>query len=147
MNFLEKFKDELIFEVQKEFWNERGKGARYRLTRIGVDFAERELGEKIKDKENIKKWLIDNGFCEDIDITENEISMTMIVKNCSLLEIKNMFKKANIKPLSCPLANIFMYCLELNSGLLPELLPIEEDENGNCKVTLAKMATSEIVKR
>ena len=37
-------KDTLYFESIREFWNERGRGARYRLTTIGVSFFQ----EKIK---------------------------------------------------------------------------------------------------
>jgi len=43
MSILSDFKDSLIFEIQKEFWNERGKGARYRLTMVGAAFMEKLL--------------------------------------------------------------------------------------------------------
>ncbi|MCF6096328.1 hypothetical protein L1766_04810 [Thermovorax subterraneus] len=146
MSILEKFKDELIFEVQKEFWDERGKGARYRLTRLGVAFIKDQLGDKVKDKENIKKWLVENGFCKEVTFIEDkEISLTMLVKGCCLKPVKESFIKKNIAPLSCPIANMFMYNLELETGLAPELLPIEE-EDGGCKITLAKMASSDVVK-
>ncbi|WP_422445109.1 hypothetical protein [Thermoanaerobacterium sp. DL9XJH110] len=147
MEEISKFKDELIFEVQKEFWNERGKGARYRLTRIGVPFFEEKLGkDQLKDKESIKKWLVENGFCEEIDFKEEDVSLNISVKNCCLKNIRDYFAGANMKPLGCPVANIFMYCLELNSGLAPELLPIES-EGDSCKLSLAKMATSDVVTR
>ncbi|MCK7514052.1 MAG: hypothetical protein MZV70_65255 [Desulfobacterales bacterium] len=29
----------MIFELQKAFWDERGKGARFRLTTLGRDFS------------------------------------------------------------------------------------------------------------
>lgn len=146
MDELNKFKDELIFEVQKEFWNERGKGARYRLTRAGVQFFEEKLGKDMANKDNVKKYLVENNFCEEICFKEDDISLGISVKNCCLKNIRNYFDREGMQPLGCPIANVFMHSLEMNSGLSPELLPIEK-ENEYCKLTLAKMATSDVVKR
>lgn len=145
MSLLEKFMENLVFEVQKEFWNERGRGARYRLTRVGVSFAKDKLGEGIKDRERIKAWLKESGFCGDIDFEEDNYTLKMKIKGCCLKNIRDAFFNSKINPLSCPIANIFMYSMELNTGFAPELLPIEV-ENGDCKITLAKMGTSDVVK-
>lgn len=145
MSLLEKFMENLVFEVQKEFWNERGRGARYRLTRVGVSFAKDKLGEGIKDRERIKGWLKESGFCGDIDFEEDNYTLKMKIKGCCLKNIRDAFFNSKINPLSCPIANIFMYSMELNTGFAPELLPIEV-ENGDCKITLAKMGTSDVVK-
>jgi hypothetical protein len=144
MSELAKYKDLLLFEYQKEFWNERGKGARYRLTRAGVKYFEDQMGEDIKDVEKIKDWLIKNKFAEDIETQEDQLSFSIKVKGCCMKNIKEKFDKDNLQPLSCPIANVFMYAFELNSGLAPELLPIE-NEGDACKTTMAKMATSEVV--
>lgn len=145
MSLLEKFMENLVFEVQKEFWNERGKGARYRLTRVGVSFAKDRLGDGIKDREEIKSWLKESGFCSEIDFEEDNYTLKMKIRGCCLKSIRDAFFNSKINPLSCPIANMFMYSMELNTGLAPELLPIEV-ENGDCKITLAKMSTSEVVK-
>lgn len=145
MSLLEKFMENLVFEVQKEFWNERGRGARYRLTRVGVAFVKDKLGDDLKDREKIKEWLKDNGFCGDIEFEEDSFTLKMKVKGCCMKGVRDSFFKSKINPLSCPIANVFMYSLELNTGLAPELLPIEL-EGEDCKITLAKMATSEVVK-
>jgi len=145
MGLLEKFMENLIFEVQKEFWNERGRGARYRLTRVGVAFVRDKLGEDLGDIEKVKSWLKDNGFCDEIEFEEDNFTLKMKVRGCCMKSIRDDFFRSKINPLSCPIANIFMYSLELNTGLAPELLPIEL-ESDDCKITLAKMATSEVVK-
>ena len=146
MNEIANFKDSLLFEIQKEFWNERGRGARYRMTLVGVPFVKEQMGDKIKDVENIKEWLLENKFAEDIQIEEDEISFGLKVKGCCMKPIKEYFDKENLEPLGCPLANIFMHSFELNNGLSPELLPIEKDGEA-CKLTMAKIATSDVVKR
>lgn len=136
----------LVFDVQKEFYDERGKGARYRLTRVGVPYFEEMIGKDLTDIEHIKEWLLKNGFCDDIKVNEDEFSVEITVNNCCLLDIRNEWEKNKIPPLSCPVANIFMYSIELKSGMAPELLPINSEENACC-LTLAKMGTSDVLKK
>lgn len=146
MGSFERFLESLVFEVQKEFWNERGKGARYRLTRVGVSFAKDQLGDGIKNRENIKEWLKNKEFCGEIGFEEDTYTLKIRVKGCCLRNVRDSFLRSKINPLSCPIANMFMYCLELNTGLAPELLPIEVEDD-DCKITLAKMGTSEVVNK
>jgi hypothetical protein len=146
MNEIANFKDSLLFQIQKEFWNERGRGARYRMTLVGVPFVKEQMGEKIKDVKSVKEWLVENKFAEDIQIEEDEISFGMKVNGCCMKAVKDYFDKENLEPLGCPIANIFMYSLELNTGLSPELLPVDK-EGEFCKLTMAKIATSDVVKR
>ncbi len=136
----------LVFDVQKEFYDERGRGARYRLTRVGVPFFEEMMGKDLPNMEHIKEWLIKNKFCGDITVNEDEFSVEILVNNCCLLDIRSEWEKHKVPPLACPIANAFMYSIELDGGMAPELLPIEGQEN-SCKLTLAKMGTSEVLKK
>ena len=124
MSVLNDFKDSLIFEIQKEFWNERGKGARYRLTMVGADF----LGKFLKDPSDMKE-IIDlykkEGFCSAAEITEDDFSVTMKVKDCAFKSVRNGFMDKDQQPLCCLLANTVMRAIEIKSGLGPELLPVE----------------------
>jgi len=135
----------LVFDVQREFYDERGKGARYRLTRIGVPYFEEVMDKDLTSMEHIKQWLINNGFCGDIAINEDEFSVEISVNNCCLLDIRNEWEKHKVPPLACPVANVFMYSIELKSGMAPELLPIQGIEH-TCNITLAKMGTSDVLK-
>jgi len=137
------FKDTLIFESQKEFYDERGRGARYRLTTIGVSFFKREIKD-LKDLPGVVQWLTAHGFCGDIQLEEDDISLAMRVKGCCLKKITEQFVKKNGQPLSCPIANVIMYSLELNGSRPPELIPVEF-EGETCLVKMAKIFTSDIV--
>ena len=144
MSLLNELKDSLIFELQKEFWNERGKGARYRLTMIGVDL----LGKSLKDPANIDEILAlykKEGFCDDVTFIDNEFSVVMNVKNCVFATVRDGFMDKGQQPLSCPLANTVMNALELKNGMSPELLPIVKEAGGVCKVEMAKIPTSDVV--
>jgi len=145
MSVLSDFKDSLIFEIQKEFWNERGKGARYRLTMIGSA----HLGKLLKnpsDIDEIVELYKKEGFCSAVEIAENEFTVTMKVKDCALKAVRDGFMDKGQQPLSCVLANTIMRAIEIKSGLGPELLPIEA--NGpECVVGMGKIGTSEVLKR
>ena len=45
------YANDMIFELQKAFWDERGKGARFRLTTLGRDFFKTKCLPKIQSTE------------------------------------------------------------------------------------------------
>ena len=145
MSVLNDFKDSLIFEIQKEFWNERGKGARYRLTMVGAEF----LGKLLKDPSDMEEIIAlykKEGFCSAAEITEDEFTVTMKVKDCAFMGVRDGFMNKGQQPLSCPLANTVMRAIEIKSGLGPELLPIEAN-GGECVVGMGKIGSSEVVSK
>ena len=144
MDVLSDFKDSLIFEVQKEFWNERGKGARYRLTMIGADFLGKLLTDP-SDMDEIIALYKKEGFCSAAEIEEDEFAVTMKVKGCAFKSVRDGFMNKGQQPLSCLLANAVMRAIEIKSGLGPELLPVEAD-GGECVVGMGKIGTSEVLK-
>src|SRR5690554_3575244 len=104
MNLMDKFKDTLIYESQKEFYDERGRGARYRMTTVGVSFF-KEVVPDLKDMAGLVQWLQDNGFTREIKMEEDNVSVTLHVKGCCLKSITEGFIKRGKQPLSCPIAN------------------------------------------
>lgn len=143
MSLMDQFKDTLIFESQKEFYDERGRGARYRMTTVGVSFF-KEAVKDLKDTDSLIKWLQDNGFVENIEKEEDNVSITIKVKGCCLKNITEGFTKQDKQPLSCPIANVFMYSMEQNGSMPPEITPIEF-EGGVCRIRMAKIYTSDVV--
>lgn len=143
------FKDTLFFEAVKEFWNERGRGARYRLTTVGVSFFKEQLNLSKSPKENreeFQKYLIDNQYCKSIECTEDDFSFTVRVKDCCMKNIREKYEKDRMEILCCPIANMFMHIMELETKMSPELIPIQV-ENNVCKLTMAKMGTEEVTEK
>ena len=143
MNKLNRFKDKLIYESQKEFYDERGRGARYRMTTVGVSFFKQEI-ENLKDIATVVAWLQENDFAQSIEITEDNLSVELNVNGCCLHNVTDEFRKNNRQPLSCPIANVIMYSMEQNGSMPPEILPIEF-AGAVCKVKMAKIFTSDVV--
>jgi hypothetical protein len=144
MNDILDFKTRLLYEVQKAFYDERGKGARYRLTTTGVSFVKEQLGNKVGDFAEIKRYLEGSELVKRIEWSEDEIACKVRVDGCCLQQIRDAFTDSGLQPLSCPVANIIMNALEMRSSLSPELLPIEFEED-TCILTMAKIATSDVV--
>jgi len=143
------FMDTLFFESVKEFWNERGRGARYRLTTVGVAFFKEKINLNKSQKENIeefKKYLVDNNYCKSMKLSEDDFSITAEVEDCCLKNIREKYPKNNMEILCCPLANMMMYIMELETKMPPELIPIKVEDD-NCKLTIAKIGTPEVTEK
>jgi len=143
------FKDTLFFESVREFWNERGRGARYRLTTVGVSFFKEKVDLNKSCLENIeefKKYLMDNNYCKSIIYTEDNFSFTVEVEDCCMQKIREKYENNRMEILCCPLANMFMYIMELETKMSPELIPIQVEGN-ICKLTMAKMGTEEVTEK
>ena len=141
------FKETLFYESLKEFWNERGRGARYRLTTIGVPFFKENIklgNSKLENIKNLKNFLIDNNFCQSIEYEEDKFSFKVVVENCCLKNVRKKYENEGIEILSCPIGNMIMYILELETGLSPELLPIKVEGN-ICNLAMAKMGTEKVI--
>jgi hypothetical protein len=136
---------ELLFEIQKAFYDERGKGARYRLTTIGVPYMKSKYPDCFSSVDNVRKALQQAEMVEDITFKDEDVSITAEVTGCYFQKVRDRFIAARMQPLSCPVANLIMEAMERKSGLSPELLPIKAEGN-KCLFTLAKQATSDVVK-
>ena len=140
------FKDTLFFESIKEFWNERGRGAKYRLNRVGVSFFKDQIklgNSRVENVEKFKKYLIDNHYCTSVESSEEEFSFSVNIHDCCLKTIRQKYEDDGMEILCCPIANMFMYIFELETQMSPELLPIQV-EHDTCKLAMAKIGTDEV---
>ncbi len=145
MKEMDHLSSELLFEIQKAFYDERGKGARYRLTTIGVPYMKSIKPDCFMSLDAICTALKETGMVDEITLSEEDVSIGADVRGCYYRKVRDRFIAAGMQPLSCPVANLIMETLERKSGLSPELLPITAEGN-RCLFTLAKQATSDIVK-
>jgi hypothetical protein len=140
---VDKLKDQLIYEIEKAFYDERGKGARYRLTTAGVSFFEDRISQ-MDDIDAISDYMKEAGLVQDLLWEEEAVTFNLKVRSCCFYGICSIFTEDNRQPLACPVANVFMNALELKTDLSPEMMPLTLLE-GTCAVPLAKIATSDVV--
>jgi len=143
MDFISELKDYLLYEIQDEFYNERGMGAKYRLTLAGTRLFAKYLKDP-SDPQEIIKFFKEQGIAEEVKFTEDDFSIHLKVHNCAFCPLRDKFMDTDRQPLCCPPINALMKALELKSGLSPEMLPVERDGNV-CNVGLAKMGNDNVV--
>jgi benzoyl-CoA reductase/2-hydroxyglutaryl-CoA dehydratase subunit BcrC/BadD/HgdB len=143
MSILAELKDELLYEYQNEFYNERGMGAKYRLVLAGTNLFAKHL----KDPSNIKEIIAlfkNEGLCSAVESTEDDFSVYLTVHDCAFCNVRDKFMDTGRQPMCCPLTNAIMKAIELQTGLSPEMLPVERD-GCICKVGVGKMGTADVV--
>ena len=128
---------------QQEFYNERGTGGKYRLVLAGTQL----FAKYLKDPSNtieIVELFKKEGLCAELDFTEDEFSIYLTAHDCAFKNICERFINTGRQPMCCPLTNALMKAIELQTGLSPEMLPVEMNSN-LCKVGLGKMGTADVV--
>ena len=64
--------NDLMYELQKSFWDERGRGARFRMTTVGREFYNEKVAPLLKDADldailaTVREVLLKEGIVSDI---------------------------------------------------------------------------------
>lgn len=143
MAFLDELKDQLLFDYQNEFYNERGTGGKYRLVLAGTGLFEKYLKDP-SDTSEIVALFKSEELATDIEFSEDEFQINETVHNCVFRPLCAKFLAIGIQPMCCPLTNALMRGIELKTGLSPEMLPVSQEGNV-CKVGLGKMGNDNVV--
>lgn len=143
MAFLDELKDQLLFDYQNEFYNERGTGGRYRLVLAGTELFEKYLKDP-SDTQEIVQLFKTEKLADDVEFFEDEFQINEKVHGCVFKPLCERFLAIGIQPMCCPLTNALMRAIELRTGLSPELLPVSQ-EGDVCKVGLGKMGNDNVV--
>ncbi len=143
MAFLDELKDQLLFDLQNEFYNERGTGGKYRLVLAGTELFDKYLNEST-DTEEIVKFFQTEKLAENVSFTEDEFQINEEVTGCVFKPLCERFLAIGIQPMCCPLTNALMKAIERRTGLAPEMLPVSQ-EGSLCKVGLGKMGNDDVV--
>ncbi len=143
MTFIEELKDQLLFDYQNEFFNERGTGGKYRLVLAGTDLFAKYLKDPSDTKEIVELFKKEK-LVSDVQFTEDEFQINEELHDCVFQPLCAKFIDIGIQPMCCPLTNALMKAVELKDGLSPEMLPVEIDGNV-CKVGVGKMGNDNVV--
>jgi hypothetical protein len=135
------YANSIIYDLEKAFWDERGKGARFRVTTIGREYLRDKCLPQIKDKslediiKTIGRILREEGIAEHISHEQEEQLLHLQVQGCLHQSVEKKMLDHGIEPFTCIPANILALAIE-------EILrrPVELSEiqihNGTCKVLL-----------
>jgi hypothetical protein len=142
------FKD-ITYSLEKALYYERGRGAYFRGTMIGVDFIERkniqgESAEEIIDQciKAVVEGEIIQGATHEKDETGN--LLTFELKGCMHLPVEAKLADEGVPTYICPPTNMILYKLGHLSNLAVEIAKIDVDRSeGRCVVKVVAFEKSQ----
>jgi len=135
------YANSLMFEIQKAFWDERGKGARFRMTTVGREFYKAEalplldtseIGQII---EIIGKVLKEKGIVSQVTYSQEDRLLRVSIKGCLHRSIEEKMMAKDIEPFTCIPANLIVLAIEEKLDRPVELAEIKVEE-GACRLLL-----------
>ena len=149
--------NDLIFDLERNFWIERGGGTRFRTCMIGWEYFgahEERLAsaESVEGCTNaVRQLLVDDNVVRDFLCVEDEASMLegsetfsqvhtieLRVEGCAHLSVEKRLLEKKVAPYVCPCANAFSYSVRKALGLWTELSSISIDGD-LCRVKLVAL--------
>ena len=135
------YANNLMFDLQKSFWDERGMGARFRTVSVGREhfksavlpqLATNEIGDFIQ---TIEKALKSEGIVARISFAEEGRLLRVKVEGCIHRVVEERLGKLGIPPFTCVPANLIAFAIEEKLNRPVELAEIKVEEGG-CNLLL-----------
>jgi hypothetical protein len=135
------YANELIFEMQKAFFDERGKGARFRMTTVGRGFYKENVRPLLKSAQVdkmlkvIHEVLVSKGIVTEVSYVQEERLFKVKVTGCIHRSVEDRMIGKGIEPFTCIPANLIVLALEEKLDKPVELAEIKV-EDGACNLLL-----------
>lgn len=131
----------LIYEIQKAFWDERGKGARFRMTKVGNAFFLENCLPLIKTEDidqiiqTISQVLKEKGIVGSVSYELEDRLIRVTIQGCMHLNVEERMIAKGVEPFTCIPANLIVLAIEEKLNRPVELAEIKV-ENGVCRLML-----------
>ena len=134
--------NDLIYELEKAFWDERGKGARFRTTTIGRQYYNHKVLPLLASVEvenileTIEEALSKDGIVAKISYDIQDRLLRVQVESCIHRQVEERMLAKGIEPFTCVPANLIVLAIEEKLDNPVELAEIKVEE-GTCQLLLA----------
>ena len=131
----------LMFELEKAFWDERGKGARFRMTTVGREYFKAKCLPLIQSSEIdyilevIKGVLTSEGIVGQVTYDRDDRMLRVSIKGCVHRQVEDRMTSYGIEPFTCMPANLIVLAIEEKLDRPVELAEIKVVE-GACQMLL-----------
>jgi hypothetical protein len=131
----------LIYELEKAFYDERGKGARFRMTTVGREFFKEHVLPEIKSTEIdamitvVEKVLKEKGIATKVSYTGEDRLLRVRVEGCLHRAVEDRMMERGIEPFTCVPANLIVLAIEEKLDRPVELAEIKLAD-GACQLLL-----------
>ena len=135
------YANHMMYELEKAFWDERGRGARFRLTTVGRGFFKDKCQPLLQsaDLDEILKTIQDvlqkEGIATELSYNSEERMLRVQVKGCVHRPVEEMMLAHGIEPFTCLPVNLVVLAIEELWDRPVELAEIKL-EDGACQLLL-----------
>lgn len=135
------YANSLIYELEKAFWDERGKGARFRMTKVGFQYFDEKVRPLLQSTEvedileKIAGVLQNEGIVADVSYSREERLLKVSVKGCIHRPVEERMLAKGVEPFTCVPANLIVLAIEEKLDIPVELAEIKV-EDGACQLLL-----------
>jgi hypothetical protein len=132
----------IVYDLQKAFWDERGKGARFRVTTVGRDYFLEKCLPRIESREvesiieTIEQVMCQEGIVAGISHEIDGQLLRLKVQGCLHQKVEQRLVAKGVEPFTCIPANLVVLAIEETLDRPVELAEIKI-ENGTCRMLLA----------
>ena len=133
--------NDLMYELEKAFWDERGKGARFRMTTIGQEYFNEKVLPNLKSDEIekilpvIEEVLKSEGIATNLSYSKEDRLLRVQIKGCIHRQVEERMIAKDIEPFTCVPANMIVLAIESKLDIPVELAEIKVEE-GICQLLL-----------
>jgi hypothetical protein len=131
----------IVYDLEKAFWDERGRGARFRVTTVGRDFFLDKCLPRIKTQDvetiigTIEQILEENGVVSSISHELDGRLLRLKVQGCLHQQVEQRMIVKGVEPFTCIPANLVVLAIEEVLDRPVELAEIKI-EDGACHLLL-----------
>jgi hypothetical protein len=135
------YANSLMYELEKAFWDERGRGARFRMTTVGRQYLEDKCLPLLQssDLDHILHTLEDvlqrEGIASKMSYNSEDRLLRVRVEGCVHRPVEDKMVARGIEPFTCIPANLIVLAIEDRLDRPVELAEIRL-EDGACLLLL-----------
>lgn len=135
------YTNSLVYDLEKAFWDERGKGARFRTTTVGREYFTNKFLPLIKSEEIpeilnvIQNILQEEGIAAKVTHASEDRLLRVTVEGCVHTAVEKRLQDQGIEPFTCVPANLIVLAIEEKLGLPVELAEVKLEEDA-CQLLL-----------
>jgi hypothetical protein len=131
----------LMYELEKAFWDERGKGARFRMMNVGQQYYADKIKPLLQNADveeiirKVDEVLKGEGVAAEVSYSKEDRLLRVSVKGCIHRQVEERMIAREIEPFTCVPANLIVMALEEKLDVPVELAEIKVVE-GSCQFLL-----------
>ena len=132
----------IVYDLEKAFWDERGKGARFRVTTVGRDYFLSKCLPRIEIREvepiieTVEEVMREEGIVAGISHEIDGKLLRLHVQRCVHESVEGRLVEKGVEPFTCIPANLVVLAIEETLDRPVELAEVKI-EDGACHILLA----------